>query len=64
MSHVPYSGAIASLMYAMVCTGPDLSYAVSIASRFMHSPSKDHWDTMKWILHYVKGSLDKCLVFD
>ena len=30
----------------------------------MHNPGKDHWDAMKWILRYVKGSLDKGLVFD
>jgi len=30
----------------------------------MHNPSKDHWEAVKWILSYVKGSLDRCLVFD
>ena len=35
MSHVPYSNAIGSLMYDMVCTRPDLAYVVS---RFMHNP--------------------------
>ncbi|KAG8480929.1 hypothetical protein CXB51_025596 [Gossypium anomalum] len=29
MSHVPYSSAVGSIMYAMVCSRPDLSYAVS-----------------------------------
>ncbi|KAG8481971.1 hypothetical protein CXB51_026890 [Gossypium anomalum] len=33
MSHVPYSSAIGSLMYAMVCSRPDLSYAVSAFGR-------------------------------
>lgn len=64
MAHVPYSSAVGNLMYAMVCSKLDLSYAVSVVSHFMHSPGKDHWDAMKWILHYMKGSLDKCLVFD
>ncbi|KAG8482498.1 hypothetical protein CXB51_024223 [Gossypium anomalum] len=27
MSHVPYFSVVGSLMYAMVCSGPDLSYA-------------------------------------
>ena len=30
----------------------------------MHNHGKDYWDVVKWILHYVKDSLDKCLVFD
>ncbi|KAG8492178.1 hypothetical protein CXB51_009620 [Gossypium anomalum] len=33
MSHVPYSSAVGSLMYAMVCSRPDLSYAVSTFGR-------------------------------
>ncbi|KAG8481839.1 hypothetical protein CXB51_027157 [Gossypium anomalum] len=33
MSHVPYSSAVGSLMYAMVCSRPDLSYALSAFGR-------------------------------
>ena len=29
ITHVPYASAVGSLMYAMVCTRPDLSQAVS-----------------------------------
>jgi len=64
MSHVPYSIAVDSLMYAMACTRPDLSYAVSVVSRFMHNPGNDHLDDVKWILRYVRCSRNKCLVFD
>ncbi|PHT40240.1 Retrovirus-related Pol polyprotein from transposon TNT 1-94 [Capsicum baccatum] len=64
MSHVPYSNAVGSLMYAMVCTRPDLAYAVSVVSRFMHNPGKQHWESVKWILRYLKGSPDIGLVFD
>jgi len=42
MSHIPYSSAVGSLMYAMVCTRPDLSDVVSVVSRYMHNPGKDH----------------------
>ncbi|KAG8485910.1 hypothetical protein CXB51_020233 [Gossypium anomalum] len=38
MSHVPYSSAVGSLMYAMVYSRPDLSYAVSAVSRYMENP--------------------------
>jgi len=47
MSQGPYSSAVSSLMCAMVCTRPDLSYATIVMSCFMHNPSKDDWDTMK-----------------
>jgi hypothetical protein len=34
MSKVPYASAVGSIMYAMICTRPDVSYALSIASRY------------------------------
>ena len=63
MSKVPYASAIGSLMYAMVCTRPDIAHAVGVVSRFMSRPGKQHWEAVKWILRYLKGSLDTCLCF-
>ena len=40
MSRVPYSSAIGSLMYAMVCTRPDIAHAVGVVSRFASNPGK------------------------
>ncbi|KAJ9547304.1 hypothetical protein OSB04_019847, partial [Centaurea solstitialis] len=34
MSRVPYASAIGSIMYAMTCTRPDVSYALSMVSRY------------------------------
>ena len=42
ISNVPYSSIVSSLMYAMVCTRPDLSHAVSVTSRYMHNRGNDH----------------------
>ena len=50
MLQVPYSNAVGSLMYAMVCTRPHISHAVGIVSRFMHNLGKGHWQAIKWIL--------------
>ena len=63
MLNVPYSNAVGSLMYAMVCTRPDLAYVVSVVSRFMHNPDKAHWEAIKLILRYLKGSSEISLVF-
>ncbi|KAL2326857.1 hypothetical protein Fmac_020284 [Flemingia macrophylla] len=41
MAKVPYANAVGSLMYAMVCTRPDISHAVGIVSRYMHNLEKD-----------------------
>ena len=37
MSKVPYSNAIGSLMYAMMCTRPDICYDVGLASKFQYN---------------------------
>ena len=63
MNKVPYASAIGSLMYAMVCTRPDIAHAVGVMSRFMSRPEKQHWQAVKWILRYLKGSSDTCLCF-
>ena len=34
MSMIPYASAIGSIMYAMLCTGLDVSYALSLTSRY------------------------------
>jgi len=42
MSHVPYASAVGSIMYAMVCTHPDISQAVSVVSKYIGNPGKMH----------------------
>ena len=53
ISKVTYSSAVGSLMYAMICTRPDIAYAVGVVSRFMSCPRKEHWDAVQWILRYL-----------
>ena len=43
MELVPYASAVCSLMYAMVCTRPDIEHAVGVVSRYMENPGKEHW---------------------
>ena len=62
-SKVPYASAISSLMYAMLCTRPDIAHVVGIVSRFMSRPGKQHWEAVKWILRYLRDSSDTCLYF-
>ena len=63
MSHVSYASAVGSLIYAMVCTRADLSQAVSMVSKYMHDHGRDHWEAMRWILQYIKGTVDVRLIF-
>ncbi|GJS54337.1 retrotransposon protein, putative, ty1-copia subclass [Tanacetum coccineum] len=63
MSKVPYANAVGSLMYLMVCTRPDIAYAVSIVSRYLANPGKTHWGVVKWILKYLWGTANMGLVY-
>ena len=63
MARVPYVNVVDSFMYAMVCTRPNISQAVSMVSRYMQNSSKDHWLTVKWILRYLYGIVDVGLLF-
>jgi hypothetical protein len=63
MSKVPYASAMGCLMYAMVCTRPDLAHAVSMVSKYMANPGKPHWDAIKWIFRYLKGTTDYDITF-
>ena len=63
MSRVPYTSAIGSLMYAMVCSRPDLSHALSVVSRFMANPGKEHWKAVQWIFRYLRGTSSDCMQF-
>ncbi|CAD6247489.1 unnamed protein product [Miscanthus lutarioriparius] len=63
MSRVPYSSAVGSLMYAMVCSHPDLSYAMSLVSRYMANLGKEHWKAVQWIFRYLRGTTNACLKF-
>ena len=56
MAKVPYSSAVGSLMYAMICTRPDIAYAVGVVSRYMSNPGKKHWEAVKGIMRYLKGT--------
>jgi len=64
MTHVPYTNPVGSLIYTMMCTRPDLSHTVSMVSRYMRDPDRGHWEIVKWILRYIKGTIDVGLVFE
>jgi hypothetical protein len=43
MSAIPYISAIGSIMYAMLCTRPNIDYALSVASKYQSNPVEAHW---------------------
>lgn len=55
-THLPYREAIGSLMFASICTRPDISYAVGQVAKYSSQPNQTHWQAVKRILGYLKGT--------
>ncbi|GJX29994.1 retrovirus-related pol polyprotein from transposon TNT 1-94 [Tanacetum coccineum] len=53
---------VGSLMFAMICTRPDIAHAVGVVSRYMVEPGRQHWEAVKRIFRYVKGTSDVALL--
>jgi hypothetical protein len=63
MSRVPYSSTVGSLMYAMVCTRPNIPHTVGVVRRYMNNLCKEHWEAVKCILGYLRGIATNALCF-
>ena len=63
ISKVPYSSAVGSLMYAMMCTRLDICYVVGLVSRFQYNLALKHWMIIKRILRYLKGTSDYVMCY-
>ena len=63
MKKVSYASTIHSLMYAMVCTRPDIAHAVGVVSRFLSNSGREHWNAVKWVMRYLCGTSSLSLCF-
>ena len=63
MDKIPYASAVGSIMYAMICTRPNVFYALSLTSRYQSDPGESHWIVVKSILKYLKRTKDEFLVY-
>ena len=59
----PYREAVGSLMFAMVCTRPDIAYEVSRVSKHLELPAETHVKAVKRILRYLKGTRDQRITY-
>ena len=56
--NVLYREVIGSLMYLAVATRPDISFIVCYLSRFQNAYDKSHWQAVKRVLAYLKGTVN------
>jgi hypothetical protein len=57
-----YQKLVGRLIY-LCHTRPDITYAVSVVSRYMHDPRSEHLDVVYHILRYLKSSPRKGIIF-
>ena len=63
MSKIPYVSAIRSIVYTMLCTRSNVSYALSTMSRYQSDPGESHWTSVKNILKYLRRTKDAFLLY-
>ena len=50
---IPYASVVGSLMYAQVCTRPNIAFAVRVLGRYKSNPGLDHWRAAKKVMRYL-----------
>jgi hypothetical protein len=60
---VPYLNAIGALMYLANNTRPDIAFSVNLLARYSSAPTRRHWNGIKHILRYLRGTIDMGLLY-
>ena len=60
MRGIPYASVVESLMYAMLCTRPDICFVVGMVSRYQSDSGEEHWIAVKHILKYLRRTRVIC----
>ena len=63
MCDIPYREAVGSLMYTALGTHPNIAFAVQTVSRFSTKPGPAHWEAVKRIFCYLKGTTELWLSY-
>ena len=64
MKSVPYASAVGSIMYAQVCTRPDLAFVIGMLGRYQSNPGPDHWKAVKKVLRYMQATTHFMLTYN
>lgn len=64
MSSIPYESSLSNIMYLIICTRPNITYAIRKMNRCMSNLGQEHWEVVKCIMKYIKFFLDIVLLFD
>ena len=60
---IPYREAVGSLMFLSIVSRPDIPYAVNYLSRFLNGYDNSHWEVVKRVFRYLKGTCDLGIMY-
>jgi hypothetical protein len=63
MATIPYKEAVGTLMYARLGTHLDITYAIQVLSKFSKDPGEAHWEAVKRVFCYLKGTRELWLTY-
>ena len=64
MSRILYDSTVNFIMYAMICTRPDVTYSLEVVSIYQSDSGKNHWKVVKTILKYLRNTKDSSLFME
>ena len=63
LERTPYINLVGELLWLARCCRPDIYLAVCVLARYSSAFSRRHWNALKHILKYLKGTKDYGLVY-
>nr|KYP54079.1 Retrovirus-related Pol polyprotein from transposon TNT 1-94 [Cajanus cajan] len=63
MQKIPHASTMRSLMYAQVCTRPDIEFVMGVLDRYLSNPGMQHWKIVKRVMHYLKRTKGYMLTY-
>uniref|UniRef100_A0A1Y1NHZ0 Retrovirus-related Pol polyprotein from transposon TNT 1-94 n=1 Tax=Photinus pyralis TaxID=7054 RepID=A0A1Y1NHZ0_PHOPY len=60
---IPYREAVGALMFAAIVSRPDIMYSVGMVSRYLNNYDTAHWNAVKQIITYLKGTQDYGILY-
>ena len=63
MKNISYCEAIGALNWVVIGSCLDIAFVVGQLAQYMENPRKSHWEAVKRVLRYLKGTKDLKLVY-
>jgi hypothetical protein len=58
-----YQSIVGGVMFAMLCTRPDIAFAVTTLAQFASNPSPVHVTALRRLLRYLRGTIDQTITY-